>query len=226
MKKLVAILMIIALTVSMAACSGTGVKTDKREQTDVAKIQDYLGDAGAYFTLAREKNALENTTAKENALDDYIEAAKENKDLPEELVNSYVESFKKGMDISDNGSEADEELKDTAKNHIKAEMVIELAYASFSGAEITNEMREAKATELADTGKYDKAALYTAGNDTYLIDSLIKEAFVRSELEAAWESLNGGASSEDASAEESSAAESTEDVSEETTSTEETTTAE
>jgi len=222
MKKLIALLMIFALSVSMVACGGTGgVKTDKREQANVAKIQDYLGDAGLYFTLVKEENVLESTTDKENAFNDYVKAAKQNKDLPEELVNSYVESYKKGLtgvaSVAEDDSKANEEIKNTAKNHIKEEMVVELAYAFFSDAEITNEMREAKATELASTGKYDKAALYTPGNDTYLIDSIIKADVVKAELEAEWESIHGGASSEDTSTEESSAAETTEDVSEETT---------
>lgn len=184
LKRVIVLIMVLAVSFSFAGCFGGGKATlDEVSKDAVVQIQDYLEEAGSYFQLADSSLVIAEAAAKEDVFDAYIAAATSLKALPEELVNSYVESYKAGFEES----VADEELKKHAESLIKSEMVISLAHKALKCGEISNEMRTAKAAELAEQLGVDSAAIYTPGNDTYLVDSAIMEEQVKAKLEAAWE---------------------------------------
>lgn len=194
-KKTVAIALIMTLALSLAGCFGSGGGIlDEVSKDEVVRIEDFLGEASSYFQLADSSLVIADTKAKDDVLDAYIDAASSLKELPAELVDSYVNSFKAGVEES----VADEEISNIAKNLIKEELVIHLAYTALKCDEITDEMRSDMAKKIAAELNCDVAAIYTPGNNTYTVDTAVKEDLVKAKLETAWENANGSAETSEA----------------------------
>lgn len=209
-KRFFAITLILAFVLSLAGCFGSA---EKMEITDekVVRIKDYLGSASTYYNVAGSSDAAENAKNRDDALKAYIDAAKETgTKIPEELIKSYVDSFKANVDAS-----ADEkDLEATAKALIKEELVIHIAYEGNADfPRITDDMRVDMAKKLAAELNCDVAAIFTPGNDTYTVDTAIKEELVKKHLLAKWDSKHGNTTEESKPAEESSVPEASEDSS-------------
>jgi len=186
LKKITLAALVIALTLSFAGCGGSKPKLDDVSNEAMVRIEDYLDEAGSYFQLADSSLVISDTKDKGAVLDAYIDAATAGKALPEELINTYVNSFKAGIEESVD----EKELKDIAGALIKEELVIHLAYSALKCAEITDEMRNEKAKEIAAELDCDIAAIFTPGNNTYTVDTAVKEALVKEKLETAWDKAN------------------------------------
>lgn len=187
-KKIITIALVLSFTLSLAGCmAGGGGTLDEVSKDAVVHIEDYLSDASVYFSLADTSKALASVK-RDGVFDAYVDAAKSQKDLPEELVKSYVDSFKAGVEESVD----DKALDETAKNLIKEELVVHLAYNTFEFDKITDQMRADMAKKLAAELGCDTAAIYTPGNDTYIVDTAIKGEMLEKYLLAEWDKDNGG----------------------------------
>lgn len=189
LKKIISVALMLALALSLASCMGGGTaKLDEVSKDPVVSIESYLEEANVYFSLAPDMNKAIKGATYATVLEAYINAAKEEKELPAELIESYVNSAKEQLEES-----ADDKVLDkAAKNLIKAELVIHLAYNSLDLGEITDTMRTEMAQEIARELDCDAAAIFTPGNSTYLVDSAIKEDLLKEYLLEALITANGG----------------------------------
>lgn len=178
-KKLIAALLAVFALLSFTACvSSSSGSVDDQSAEGVVNIENYLANAGDYFSVMDTAFVFDGADDTEDLLTLYIDKAKAEKDLPDELVNSYIESYKNYFgDASD-----DEALRESAENLIKTEMVIYIAAKNF-GVEITAEDEAAMAKTLADKYGVDESALYTEGDTNYIVKSAIREERVREKLQ-------------------------------------------
>lgn len=186
LKKITLAALVLCLALSFVGCTGGNAKLDDVSNEAMVRIEDYLDEAGAYFSLADSSLVISDTADKADVLEAYIDAATAGKALPEELIDTYVNSFKAGIDESVD----EKELEAVAGSLIKEELVIHLAYSALKCPEITDEMRSEKAAEIAKELGCDTAAIFTPGNNTYTVDTAVKEALVKEKLEAAWDKAN------------------------------------
>ena len=160
LKKIITIALVLSLTFSLAGCmAGGGSTLDEVSKDAVVRIEDYLADASVYFSLADTSKALASAK-RDEVFDAYVDAAKAQKDLPAELVESYVNSFKAGVEESVD----DKALDETAKNLIREELVVHLAYNTFEFEKITDKMRADMAKKIAAELGCDVAAIFVLGN--------------------------------------------------------------
>ena len=187
LKRIASLTLVLCVALSLVGCvGGAGAKLDEVSKETFVRIEDFLGEAGSYFQLADSSLVINDTKDKAKVLDAYIAAATETKALPEDLVNSYVNSFKAGIEESVD----EKEIKAVAASLIKEELVIHLAYSALKCAEITDAMRSEKAKEIAAELNCDIAAIFTPGNNTYTVDTAVKESLVKEKLESAWDKAN------------------------------------
>lgn len=210
-KRICALLLVVIALVSLSSCMGGSKPAEDEQSRDAAiRIEAFLEDASDYFTVIAPGKVVEGDIKKEDVLQAYIDAATKKKDLPDELVKSYMESFGLYFDVSTDTSGEDKELKETAIELIKSEMVIHLAAEQYA-VKIEAKDEKAMAEKLAKELGCKVEALYTEGGENYIVKCAIKEELVTAELEKEWEKAHP--TSEEASKEPTESSEADEDSS-------------
>lgn len=194
-KKYIALLLAAIMCMGVfAGCTYQYAPTDiSAPEAETETIAKYLNeDTVKYFTVhslvdMREKYAKNSDEYEDDdaLFDAYIGYAGESpKDLPEALVDSYVSAFAGDLSSS-------EEAETLAKQLIKEEMVVYLAFLSvdeLKSLSFNDNVREAAFDDLKKEGVLDQNSEFVSGQkEYYAVDSYIKQqliiAYIKDELE-------------------------------------------
>lgn len=197
-KRIVTLLILLALCVSFVGCSTEGAPDVKVPKDTLADIQDYVDGDAVYFmpSLEYAKQAISEMGLKgDAAFNEFITTWGEYAELPKTLVESYRDKI-----MASDSKVSEDEATELAKALIKEELVVATAFNTLcDGKAITDEVRAAAAEDFGiDAGD---SAEGTVSTDTYAIDAFIKHKTVAAYI--AGEELPYGILTREEAAEES-----------------------
>lgn len=186
-KKILILFLVAVLAFGMVSCVGGGVKLDSEDVQEVADYEKFIKENGNSVVL-KQIAEVKGNTAEEKA-EDYINSYKGRNDnikISEDVLALYTESFKALF-----ANESADDIKAKATDMIMREMAVYRAYNELGGKKIdtssADEMNK-YAKEMADKYGYNVENIYTAGGDTYLVETYIKYQYIISQFQPIAES--------------------------------------